>query len=116
MLNEEEIARRLPVFGELGSLFLDTDYIGIVGPRKIAERISAGGYGADEVEQMLFDEVMPALPSTCGTSRASGLHGIQTSCGSGCLKFKTGLRSGSALSAPVSENTLSATGQKSVHS
>jgi len=57
----EEVARLLPVWDELASLFLDTDYLGIVGPATIAERLRKSGLSADELERILLDEVLPAF-------------------------------------------------------
>lgn len=60
-LTEGEIDRRLPVWEAMADLFLDTEYLGIVGAEKVAERIRPAGYSREELRLIFFDEVLPAF-------------------------------------------------------
>ena len=61
LLTEAEIDRRLPVWEELSNLFLDTDYLEIVGPERVAAKLSAGGFSREELWCILRDEITPAF-------------------------------------------------------
>ena len=45
----------------MADLFLDTDYLGIVGPEKVADRIRPAGFSRDELQTMFVDDVLPAF-------------------------------------------------------
>ncbi|MDQ3077697.1 MAG: hypothetical protein M3Q83_02520 [Pseudomonadota bacterium] len=45
----------------MADLFLDTDYLGIVGPEKVAERIRPAAYSRPELQAIFANEVLPAF-------------------------------------------------------
>ena len=59
-LNQEDIEKRLPVWRALSDLFLDTE-LDQSDLQYIANRIRESGYTRQEVQEILWDEVFPAL-------------------------------------------------------
>ncbi len=55
---EQDVERRMPVWGQLQMLFMDTDPHDFLD--EIAEVCARSPYGLDEIEAILFNEVLPA--------------------------------------------------------
>lgn len=45
----------------MADLFLDTDYLGIVGPERVADRIRPARYDLDTLDRIFSHEVAPAV-------------------------------------------------------
>ncbi|MBC8731289.1 hypothetical protein [Paraburkholderia sp. UCT2] len=72
MLKPDEVERRLPVWVALSELFLDAEFDEIAC-RYVAERLRCSGFGLQELEDILRDEVAPAfLPNLLVAGEWSG--------------------------------------------
>ena len=78
LLTEAEIDRRLPVWEELSNLFLDTDYLEIVGPERVAAKLSAGGSATKNYGAFCVMRLRQHLRLTSAKLPANGQVGLQT--------------------------------------
>ena len=60
---KDDVEARLPVWSSLQVFFLDTDPAELLG--EVAEACAKSPYQVDELEKILFNEVMPALRFNC---------------------------------------------------
>jgi hypothetical protein len=70
MMDPEEIERRIPVWAALSELFLDRAF-DEAGCLQVASQLRSSGYGLEELEGILRDEVTPAFfPNLMGVAKA----------------------------------------------
>lgn len=73
---EHDIADRAPIWDCMQDLFMDTDVTLSYGV--IAKRCAESKYGIDELEKILFNEVLPALRFNMFSLPAPEWAGFQT--------------------------------------